>query len=259
MSNTPNQHQERHHGASSSNELHSPLPLKGLSNHCEEVDELMDTLSPWPLRCGIWIIAAALLALLATSWFIRLPEDVNIPCTLIPTHTSSPVYSPCNGELSQLVVRSGQSVTKGDTLAIIQSDASSLALLAPRNGVAEANIRLTPGCDVLAKQELFIIFPPDMAVIGIIKLPASQISQVKAGHKISISLTTTSASSSIAATTGCISEIAQFPNADGSYSARVSFDSNPSPCNLLTPTPLNATATIRLQDKRLIEHIWTKQ
>lgn len=229
--------------------------LKGLSHHCNEVDELMGTVSPWPIRWGITVIAMIMAILFVGSYYIRLPEKIQVPCTLSPQEEPCCVKAESHGTLVSLNKTSGQPVSAGDTICMIARFGKYQAITAPKSGFAEINISLTPGCEIQQGQELLYIFPRNPAVIALVSLTNSQVSKINKGMPVHISIGCISNQPDTICL-GAIAEISSIPQADGSFVARIEVSSPTNNLNLVYK--LHTVATITLGEKRLIQRLWKK-
>ncbi len=89
----------------------------------EEVEEIMGQVSAWILRRGITILFIVLLVLLTGSFFFKYPDVISTEMTLMSTDPVAHMVARTNGRLSKIYIEDGQSVKKGDMLAMIENPA----------------------------------------------------------------------------------------------------------------------------------------
>ena len=116
----------------------APLTLENSS----DVQEFMGRAPHWLLRSGTTVFAAVLAVLLTLSAIIKYPDTITARITITGTQPVVEVVARESGHLESLRVREGQTVSKGEIMAIIQSPSNpatvltieeKLGLIAPGN------------------------------------------------------------------------------------------------------------------------------
>ena len=110
---------------------------KDIELRSEEVQEVMNRVPPSILRYGIGILATIVGVLLIGSALFSYPETVQVEVTLSPQNP--PAYIKCigGGKLERLYVANGQTVKKGDVLAVMENVASTEDILRLRECLAD--------------------------------------------------------------------------------------------------------------------------
>ncbi len=85
---------------------------------------------PWLVRWGIVLFGGLIALLLAVSWFVRYPDRVSAAGTLMATNSPQELMVRTEGRLLNLFFADGDSVRQGDLLAVMQSTANYLDILA---------------------------------------------------------------------------------------------------------------------------------
>lgn len=98
---------------------------KDIELRSEEVQEVMNKVPPAILRYGIGILATIVGILLAGSALFSYPETVQVEVTLSPSNPPAYIKSTGNGKIERLYVANGQTVKKGDILAVMESVANT--------------------------------------------------------------------------------------------------------------------------------------
>lgn len=100
-----------------------------LADHSEEIQDIITAVPTWIIRYGITLFFVLLLALLAGSWFIHYPDLVEVPMQLTAVNAPKAINARVDGKLMRLLVREGQPVRSGQTLAFIESTADHAQVL----------------------------------------------------------------------------------------------------------------------------------
>ena len=110
---------------------------KDIELRSEEVQEVMNRVPPSILRYGIGILATIVGVLLIGSALFSYPETVQVEVTLSPQNP--PAYIKCTGggKLERLYVANGQTVKKGDVLAVMENVACTEDILRLRECLAD--------------------------------------------------------------------------------------------------------------------------
>lgn len=236
---------------------------KGLSERSEEVQEIMGPVPHWILRRGIILIAVVFVGMVVGSWFFKYPDTLQTTCTVSPMHLPASVSAPVSGEVISLIPQDNVAVRRGDTLCLLRDSTGRIqAVVATERGRAEADINLFRGNEVVRGQHLFdILSAKKSAVVCLIRIPDDKVAVVHEGQEAQLILPEYP-EEEFGRLVGRITRIARVPNADGTLTARVEL---PHPLTTATGRqidiyyPIKGTAQVKLNDKRLIEKIFTRQ
>lgn len=240
--------------------------LRGLEERSEEVRELMGPVPGWTLRWGIALVGVLFALLLGGAWWFRYPDTLQAPCTLSPLRPPVAVVAPASGTVTERVsgaVRDGlHAVRHGDTLCLLRLPASdTVAVTAPVAGRAESEPGLVPGLTVERGRRLFTVLPASEdrgePPLCLLRVTAEQTAGLEVGQRVQIILASLP-EKDYGHIEGRIAQVGHVPEADGSFTVRVTL---PSP--LVTTTgrpvridyPTTGTAKVLLADKRVIEKI----
>lgn len=103
-----------------------PTPLYERS---EEVQELVTRMPGWMVRRGTIIVLIVVAGFLFFSWEIRYPEIVHASFKLTSANAPKAILARTEGKLEKLFVHDGDKVTKGQTLAYLETTASPREVL----------------------------------------------------------------------------------------------------------------------------------
>ncbi len=98
---------------------------KDIELRSEEVQEVMNHISPWVVRCGITVLALILLMILVGCWIFRYPDTLAAEVTLATEEPPAFVLSHATGKLDTLYVKNGSLVSADADLGVIGNAASS--------------------------------------------------------------------------------------------------------------------------------------
>lgn len=98
---------------------------KDIELRSEEVQEVMNHISPWVVRCGITVLAVILLMVLVGCWIFRYPDTLAAEVTLATEEPPAFVLSHATGKLDTLYVKNGSLVSTDADLGVIGNAASS--------------------------------------------------------------------------------------------------------------------------------------
>lgn len=98
---------------------------KDIELRSEEVQEVMNHISPWVVRCGITVLAVILLMVLVGCWIFRYPDTLAAEVTLATEEPPAFVLSHATGKLDTLYVKNGSSVEADTDLGVIGNAACS--------------------------------------------------------------------------------------------------------------------------------------
>ncbi|WP_125869870.1 HlyD family secretion protein [Williamwhitmania taraxaci] len=97
---------------------------KDINLRSEEINDLLGTPPRWIIRGGIGVVFVVVLTIIVGSAFFQYPEIITAPVVVSTENPPSMVVARIGGKLSGLLVADGATVSKGDTLAMIQNSAS---------------------------------------------------------------------------------------------------------------------------------------
>lgn len=97
---------------------------KDINLRSEEINDLLGTPPRWIIRGGIGVIFVVVVVIIVGSAFFQYPEVISAPVVVSTENPPSMVVARVGGKLSGLLVADGATVSKGDTLAMIQNTAS---------------------------------------------------------------------------------------------------------------------------------------
>lgn len=87
------------------------------------VQEMLGAPPGWALRWGISAVFAAVVLLLAGAWLIRYPDTVTAQVVLATPRPAIRIVAPRSGKLQRLLVKDGDMVQSGQTLAVMENPA----------------------------------------------------------------------------------------------------------------------------------------
>ena len=105
------------------NKVHSD-PIAPSGFHSDEVEEIMGKKPAWIIRWGITVIIAILLGIILACCIIKYPQTVKAVVILSSENPSSDLMARSAGILDSVYVSNGESVEKGQLLALIANAAS---------------------------------------------------------------------------------------------------------------------------------------
>lgn len=92
---------------------------KDVELRSEEVQEVMNHISPWVVRGGITVLFIILLIILVGCWIFRYPDTLAAEVTLATEEPPAFVLAHATGKLDTLYVENGSSVKAGTDLGVI--------------------------------------------------------------------------------------------------------------------------------------------
>lgn len=96
---------------------------KEIELRSEEVQEVMNKVSPWILRSGITVLCCIVLALLIGSYLFKYPDTLTAEITLSTEAPPAYVLARASGKVDCLFVENGQAVVQGEKLGVIENSA----------------------------------------------------------------------------------------------------------------------------------------
>ncbi len=98
---------------------------KDIELRSEEVQEVMNHISPWVVRCGITVLAVILLMVLVGCWIFRYPDTLAAEVTLATEEPPAFVLSHARETRYALCEKNGSSVEADTDLGVIGNAACS--------------------------------------------------------------------------------------------------------------------------------------
>lgn len=98
---------------------------KDVELRSEEVQEVMNHISPWVVRCGITVLFIILLIILIGCWIFKYPDTLTAEVTLATEEPPAFVLAHATGKLDTLYVKNGSLVKAETDLGVISNAALS--------------------------------------------------------------------------------------------------------------------------------------
>ena len=98
---------------------------KNIELRSEEVQEVMNHISPWVVRWGITVLLFILLTILVGCWIFKYPDTLVAEITLATEEPPAFVLAHATGKIDTLYVDNGNLVDAGTDLCIINNASSS--------------------------------------------------------------------------------------------------------------------------------------
>lgn len=98
---------------------------KEIELRSEEVQEVMNKISPWILRSGITVLCCIVVVLLIGSYLFKYPDALTAEITLSTEAPPAYVLARATGRIESLFVKNGQSVVCCENLGVIENTAST--------------------------------------------------------------------------------------------------------------------------------------
>lgn len=96
----------------------------------EEVQEVMDRVPSWIIRCGITVLFTIVVILLAGSYWFKYPDVITSEVTISTQKPPAYILARASGRLEQLYVVNGQKVKQNTNLGVIENSANAEDVLA---------------------------------------------------------------------------------------------------------------------------------
>lgn len=116
-----------------------------LEIHSNEVNELIGKVNSRLVNYGLAIFMIILVGIFTFSWFIRYPDIVNGEAILNAENAPVTVISHTNGKIDSIIVKEGDHVESGQTLAYIESNTNPTYIDSLDNRLKEIAERLEKG------------------------------------------------------------------------------------------------------------------
>lgn len=96
---------------------------KDIELRSEEVQEVMNHISPWVVRWGLTVLFLILMAVLVGCWIFKYPDTLVAEVTLATEEPPASVLAHAAGKLDTLYVKNGSLVGEGTNLGVINNAA----------------------------------------------------------------------------------------------------------------------------------------
>lgn len=103
---------------------------KEIELRSEEVQEVMNQVSPWILRQGITTLFVIVATLLVGSWFFKYPDVITADITVTSLEPPASIIARSTGKIDSIFVSNNQEVAAETCLAVIQNPANTQDMLA---------------------------------------------------------------------------------------------------------------------------------
>lgn len=119
----------------------------------EEVQEVMDRVPSWIIRCGITVLFTIVIVLLAGSYWFKYPDVITAEITISTQKPPAYILARSSGRLEQLYVVNGQKVKQNTNLAVIENSANAKDVLALWETLQNWELS---GCPLEKGEKLFV-------------------------------------------------------------------------------------------------------
>lgn len=89
----------------------------------EEVQEILTKIPNWMIRWGNTLLLVFIIMLLAMSWFIKYPDDIDTQVIITTSNPPQKLYANSPGKFDAFLVNDGDTVTANTPLAILENSA----------------------------------------------------------------------------------------------------------------------------------------
>ena len=100
------------------------MPNQDVELRSEDVQEILHRMPHWMIRWGNVIILTILLLILLMAWIIKYPEIVEASVTITTRNPPEKLVARTSGKITSIMVANGQTVNKGQALAVIDNTAN---------------------------------------------------------------------------------------------------------------------------------------
>lgn len=91
--------------------------------YSEEAQDILSSIPNWIVRWGITVIFVIILMALLCCHFIKYPDVITAPITIVTDNPPSDLIVKQSGLIENLFIKEGSVVEDGDVLAVINSTA----------------------------------------------------------------------------------------------------------------------------------------
>lgn len=89
----------------------------------EEINEILDSMPNWFLRCGISVVVIIIIVGIILSCFVKYPDVLKADITLTTQNPPVTLVARANGKLTHLLVSDKQFIKTGQTIGVIENTA----------------------------------------------------------------------------------------------------------------------------------------
>lgn len=89
----------------------------------EEVQEILTKVPNWMIRWGNTLLLVIILMLIAISWFIKYPDEIDTQVMITTTNPPQKLYANSSGKFDAFLVKDNDTVTVGTPLAVLENSA----------------------------------------------------------------------------------------------------------------------------------------
>jgi len=166
------------------------MEIQETERHTEDMQEIITKVPSWMLRWGMMLFFGILLMVVAISVFVRYPDTIKSGLKFESSGITVPIVSAVPGTVTNIWVKQGAIVKKGQALASIEmsSPNTTYTLAAPQDGKLGFVTIVQRGTSLKANQVVFAIHPVNEQFFGIMEIPPSQVNKIKIGQQVLISL-----------------------------------------------------------------------
>ena len=120
----------------------------------EEIMEILGIPPKWILHWGISIIFIVIVTIFIGSAFFKYPDIVPAPAIITSENPPSIIISKANGKITDILFADGQTVNKGDTIAVIENPAKLKDILTLSRIVQNYNRQISSKLSLLDIEHL---------------------------------------------------------------------------------------------------------
>ena len=100
-----------------------PESYQDIELRSEEVQEILTKVPNWMIRWGNTLLFILILILLAISWFIKYPDDIDTQVMITTSNPPQKLYANSSGKFDVFFIEDGDTVKANTPLAIIENSA----------------------------------------------------------------------------------------------------------------------------------------
>jgi multidrug efflux pump subunit AcrA (membrane-fusion protein) len=152
----------------------------------QEIDEIVGNPPHWLIQWGISVFFIVLVLVLILSYFIKYPETINVPFSIIADRPSVPVTVNESGKLENLIVKEGMPVRKNEILFYWKGDSNKVTAtaLSPVDGRAEFILPVNSGRTLAKGKVVLYIIPVEPVYYATVYIGAANIRKIKPGQHV---------------------------------------------------------------------------
>jgi hypothetical protein len=158
------------------------------SKHTEDIQEIITKVPSWIVRWGIALIFSTIFIIVAISILVPYPNTVNATLKLKSIGYTVPVIADTPGHIIKVFVKQDMIVKKGQPLLEIRKDTDQKPYIikAPRDGRVGFSTVVQANTVIDSKQEIFKIHPLNEQFFGVMRIPKTNINDIKIGQDVLI-------------------------------------------------------------------------